>query len=42
MMVPVGRLLVLTSIEKSQLIRVMAFLAWPGLLRPSSRRWPAG
>jgi len=34
MMVPVGRYLVLTSIEKSQLIRVMAFLAWPGLAAP--------
>ena len=34
MMVPVGRFLVLTSIEKSQLIRVMAFLAWPGLAAP--------
>jgi EmrB/QacA subfamily drug resistance transporter len=34
MMVPVGRFLVLASIDKSQLIGVMAFLAWPGLAAP--------
>jgi len=34
MMVPVGRLTVLASISRSQLVGVMAFLAWPGLVAP--------
>jgi MFS family permease len=34
MMVPVGRLTVISSIAKSQLLRVMSFLAWPGLVAP--------
>jgi len=34
MMVPVGRLTVLSRTDKSQLIRVITFLAWPGLIAP--------
>ena len=34
LMVPVGRLAVLRSIEKSDMIRAIAFLTWPALLAP--------
>ncbi len=34
MMVPVGRLIVLRSTDKSQLLRAIAFLTWPALLAP--------
>jgi EmrB/QacA subfamily drug resistance transporter len=34
MMVPVGRLAVLRSTAKSDLIRAVAYLTWPGLLAP--------
>ncbi|MCK6453804.1 MAG: MFS transporter [Alphaproteobacteria bacterium] len=34
MMVPVGRLVMLRSVEKRQLVRVMAYLAMPALLGP--------
>ena len=34
MMVPVGRLVVLVDTEKSDLLRLIAYIAWPGLLAP--------
>ncbi len=34
MMVPVGRLSVLNGIAKSEVIRAIAFLTWPGLVAP--------
>ncbi len=34
MMVPVGRLVVLRNTEKSDLVRALAYVAWPGLLAP--------
>jgi EmrB/QacA subfamily drug resistance transporter len=34
MMVPVGRLIVLKSTSKSELIRVIAYLTWPALIAP--------
>jgi MFS family permease len=34
MMVPVGRLVVLGPAPKSQLMRLMSFIVWPGLLAP--------
>ncbi|MER7846485.1 MFS transporter [Kitasatospora sp. NPDC096077] len=34
MMVPVGRLIVLTGTEKSDLMRLMAYIVWPGLMAP--------
>ena len=34
MMVPVGRLVVLSRTEKSELMTVMSFLIWPGLIAP--------
>jgi len=34
MMVPVGRLLVLSRTEKHDLMQITAFLVWPGLLSP--------
>jgi MFS family permease len=41
MMVPVGRLVVLSQTEKSDLLRITSLLVWPGLIAPSWRRWPA-
>lgn len=34
MMVPVGRLIVLAGAEKSDLLRLMAYIVWPGLMAP--------
>jgi EmrB/QacA subfamily drug resistance transporter len=34
MMVPIGRLIVLRSTEKSELIRAIAYLTWPALVAP--------
>ncbi len=34
MMVPVGRLIVLRAAEKRDIIRVVAYLTWPGLVAP--------
>ncbi|MEV7598625.1 MFS transporter [Kitasatospora sp. NPDC089797] len=34
MMVPVGRLIVLTGTAKSDLMRLMAYIVWPGLMAP--------
>ncbi|MGC4962018.1 MFS transporter [Gordonia sp. DT101] len=34
MMVPVGRLAVLRSVERSQLVRAIAYLTWPALIAP--------
>jgi EmrB/QacA subfamily drug resistance transporter len=34
MMVPVGRLVVLAASEKKDLLRVVAYITWPGLLAP--------
>ncbi|MEW1846455.1 MFS transporter [Nonomuraea angiospora] len=34
LMVPVGRLVVLRTTEKSDLVRAIAYLTWPGLLAP--------
>ena len=34
MMVPVGRLIVLAGAEKSDLMRLMAYVVWPGLMAP--------
>ncbi|MEY9894838.1 EmrB/QacA subfamily drug resistance transporter [Catenulispora sp. MAP5-51] len=34
MMVPVGRLIVLAGAEKSDLMRLMAYIVWPGLMAP--------
>ncbi|SDZ58377.1 drug resistance transporter, EmrB/QacA subfamily [Saccharopolyspora shandongensis] len=34
MMVPVGRMVVLSRTDKSDLLRVMAYIVWPGLLAP--------
>ncbi|MET7329794.1 MFS transporter [Nonomuraea sp. NPDC005650] len=34
MMVPVGRLVVLRTTEKSDLVRAIAYLTWPGLFAP--------
>ncbi len=41
MMVPVGRLVVLSRTDKSQMLRMVSLLVWPALLAPVSRRWPA-
>lgn len=34
MMVPVGRLIVLAGAEKSDLMRLIAYIVWPGLMAP--------
>ncbi|GAA3696851.1 MFS transporter [Gordonia hankookensis] len=34
MMVPVGRLAVLRSVERAQLVRAIAYLTWPALIAP--------
>jgi len=34
MMVPIGRLIVLRSTEKSELVRAIAYLTWPALVAP--------
>jgi EmrB/QacA subfamily drug resistance transporter len=34
MMVPVGRLLVLGPVPKSQLLQLMSYIVWPGLIAP--------
>ncbi len=34
MMVPVGRLTVISSAQKSELIRVISYVSWPGLVAP--------
>ncbi|MFD0634261.1 MFS transporter [Catenulispora yoronensis] len=34
MMVPVGRLIVLAGAEKTDLMRLMAYIVWPGLMAP--------
>jgi EmrB/QacA subfamily drug resistance transporter len=34
MMVPVGRILVLGEAEKSQIMRLMSYIVWPGLIAP--------
>ena len=44
LMVPVGRLVVLRTTAKSDLIRAIAYLTWPALARPRRRAgagWPA-
>ncbi len=40
MMVPVGRIIVVRSVPKSEMLRAMAFLTWPALVGPLwVRRW---
>jgi hypothetical protein len=33
-MVPVGRIVVLGQAEKSQIMRLMSYIVWPGLIAP--------
>jgi MFS family permease len=42
MMVPVGRLAVLGTTAKSDLMRMISYIVWPALVAPSSLRLPAG